>query len=58
MGGMHLFRGSLHSCFGTSLSHDLFCALLPMLSSPFASPCGVGNFGEFYLGFVELLPMP
>jgi hypothetical protein len=34
------------------------CALLPMVSSPFASPCGVGNFGAFYLGCVESLPMP
>jgi hypothetical protein len=33
-------------------------ALLPMVSSPFASPWGVGNFGAFYLGCVELLPLP
>jgi hypothetical protein len=42
---------------------DLFhlnfsCALLPMVSSPFASPRGVGNFGAFYLGCVEPLPLP
>jgi hypothetical protein len=33
------------------------CALLPMVSSPFASPWGVGNFGAFYLGCVEPLPL-
>jgi hypothetical protein len=41
----------------------LFClnfssALLLMVSSPFASPSGVGNFGAFYLGCVEPLPLP
>jgi hypothetical protein len=34
------------------------CALLQMVSSPFASPWGVGNFGAFYLGCVEPLPLP
>jgi hypothetical protein len=34
------------------------CALLPMMSSPFASPQGVSNFGAFYLGCVESLPLP
>jgi hypothetical protein len=34
------------------------CALLPMVSSPFASPRGVGNFGALFLGCVELLPLP
>jgi hypothetical protein len=33
------------------------CALLPMVSSPFASPSGVGNFGAFYLGCVEPFPL-
>jgi hypothetical protein len=33
------------------------CALLQMVSSPFASPWGVGNFGAFYLGCVESLPL-
>jgi hypothetical protein len=33
------------------------CALLPMVSSPFASPWGVGSFGAFYLDCVELLPL-
>jgi hypothetical protein len=31
---------------------------LPMVSSPFASPWGVGNFGAFYLSCVESLPLP
>jgi hypothetical protein len=34
------------------------CALLPMVSSPFASPWGVSNFEAFYLGCVEPLPLP
>jgi hypothetical protein len=34
------------------------CALLLMVSRPFASPCGVGNFGAFYLGCFEPLPLP
>jgi hypothetical protein len=34
------------------------CALLPMVSIPFASPWGVGKFGAFYLGCVESLPLP
>jgi hypothetical protein len=33
-------------------------ALLPMVSSPFASPRGVGIFRAFYLGCVESLPLP
>jgi hypothetical protein len=33
-------------------------ALLLMVSSPFASPRGVGNFGTFYLSCVESLPLP
>jgi hypothetical protein len=34
------------------------CALLSMVSSPFASACGVSNFGAFYLGCVKSLPLP
>jgi hypothetical protein len=34
------------------------CALLSMVLSPFASPWGVSNFGAFYLGCVEMLPLP
>jgi hypothetical protein len=34
------------------------CALLLMVSSPFATPLGVVNFGAFYLGCVESLPLP
>jgi hypothetical protein len=34
------------------------CALLPVVSSPFASPWGVSNFGAFYLGSVESLLLP
>jgi hypothetical protein len=37
---------------------DFSCALLPILSSPFASPRGVSNFGAFYLSCVESLPLP
>jgi hypothetical protein len=33
------------------------CALLPMVSSPFASPWGVDNFGAFSRGCVESLPL-
>jgi hypothetical protein len=33
------------------------CAILPMVSSPFASPWGVGNFGAFCLDCVELFPL-
>jgi hypothetical protein len=33
------------------------CAFLPMVSSPFAWPWGVDNFGAFYLGCVEPLPL-
>ena len=58
LGELYLFRGSLHSCFGSSLSPDYSCALLLMVSRPFASPWGVGNFGAFYLGCVEPLPLP
>jgi hypothetical protein len=56
---MHLFRGSLHSCFwGALVCMNFSCALLPMVSSPFASPLGVNNFGAFYLSCVVLLPLP
>jgi hypothetical protein len=59
LGEMHLFRGSLHSCiWGALFRLNLNCALLPMVSSPFASPWGVSNFGAFYLGCVEPLPLP
>jgi hypothetical protein len=34
------------------------CALLSMVSSPFASSWGVGKFGAFYLVCVEPLPLP
>jgi hypothetical protein len=34
------------------------CALLSMVSSPFASSWGVGNLGAFYLGCVESLHLP
>jgi hypothetical protein len=44
--------------FGSSFSPDFSCALLWKVSSPFASPWGVGNFGAFYLGCVEPLPLP
>jgi hypothetical protein len=58
-GKMHLFRGSLHSCIWELFFAWVFSrALLPMVSSPFASPWGVGNFGAFYLGCVEPLPLP
>jgi hypothetical protein len=33
------------------------CALIPVVSNPFASPCGVDIFGAFYLSCVESLPM-
>jgi hypothetical protein len=39
VGQMHLFRGSLHSChLGALFRLNFSCALLPMVSSPFASP--------------------
>jgi hypothetical protein len=57
---MHLFRGSLHSCFGSSLSRlellcaFLFCrwcrALLPQLEESAS--------WAFCLGCVELSPLP
>jgi hypothetical protein len=34
LGEMDLFKGSLHSCFS---EHFFSCALLPMVSRPFAS---------------------
>jgi hypothetical protein len=43
--------------FGALFRLNFSCALLPMVSSPFASPCGVGNFGAFYLGCLESLPL-
>jgi hypothetical protein len=53
-------------CSGGSCIHSLgalfclnfSCALLSMMSSPFASPWGVGNLGAFYLGCVKPLPLP
>jgi hypothetical protein len=60
LGEMHLFRGSLHSCIWSSFSPDCLifsCALLLMVSCPFASPWGLDNFGAFYLGCVESLPL-
>jgi hypothetical protein len=45
---MHL-GALLRLCFG--------CALLPMVSSHFASTWGVGNFGAFYLSCVKPLPL-
>jgi hypothetical protein len=41
---------------GALLHLNFSCALLPMVSSPFASPRGVSNFGAFYLGCVEQVP--
>jgi hypothetical protein len=39
LGEMHLFKGSLHSCIWGAFFRLIFsCALLPMVSSPFASP--------------------
>jgi hypothetical protein len=42
LGEMHLSRGRLHSCiwdvFGSSFRLNFSCALLPMVSSPFAAP--------------------
>jgi hypothetical protein len=38
LGEMHLFRGNCTHAFGSSLSLDFSCALLPIVSSPFASP--------------------
>jgi hypothetical protein len=58
-GEMYLFRGILHSSWGSSLCRLIFSsALLLMVSSPFAPPRGVGNFGAFYLGCVDSLPLP
>jgi hypothetical protein len=60
-------RKVLNSCFQGELAFmhlgalfrlNFSCALLPMVSSPFASSWGVRNFGEFYLGCVEPLPLP
>jgi hypothetical protein len=59
LGEMHLFWGSLHSwIWGALFRLNFSCARLLMASSPFASPWGVGNFGPFYLGCVEPLPLP
>jgi hypothetical protein len=59
LGEMHLFRGSLHSCIWELFFRLSFSrALLPMVSSPFASPWGVGIFGALDLGCVEPLPLP
>jgi hypothetical protein len=55
---MHLFRESLHSCIWALFRLISSCAPLPVVSSPFASPWGVGKFGAFYLGCVESLPLP
>jgi hypothetical protein len=52
----HWFRGSLHSCIWALFRLNFSCALLPMVSSPFASPWGVDNFGAFYLGCVSRCP--
>jgi hypothetical protein len=36
---MHFFKGSLHSCiWGALFRQNFSCALLPMRSTPFASP--------------------
>jgi hypothetical protein len=43
---------------GALLPLHFSSALLPTVSSPFASPWGVGNFRAFYLGCVEPLPLP
>jgi hypothetical protein len=48
--------GACIHAFGSSFRLNFSCALLPMVSSPFASPSGVGNFGAFYLGCVERYP--
>jgi hypothetical protein len=50
--------GACIHAFGSSFRLIFSCALLPMVSSPFSSPWGVGNFGAFYLGCVEPLPLP
>jgi hypothetical protein len=56
----HLFRGACIHAWGAicCLIYALCFALLPMVSSPFACPWGVFNFGAFCLGCVELLPLP
>jgi hypothetical protein len=38
MGEMHLFWGSLHSCIWEFFHLNFSCALLPIVSIPFASP--------------------
>jgi hypothetical protein len=43
--------------FGALFRLNFSCALLSMVSSPFASPWGISNFGAFYLGCVEPLPL-
>jgi hypothetical protein len=43
---------------GAHFRLNFSCSLLPMVSSPFASPWGVDNFGAFYLSCVEPLPFP
>jgi hypothetical protein len=43
---------------GALVHLNFSCAILPMVSSPFASPSGVSNFGAFYLGCVEPMPLP
>jgi hypothetical protein len=42
---------------GALFRQNFSCALLPVVSSPFASSWGVNNFGAFYLGCVEPLPL-
>jgi hypothetical protein len=52
-------EGACIHAFGSSFLPEFFsCALFPMVSSPFGSPLGVGNYGAFYLGCVEPLPLP
>jgi hypothetical protein len=50
--------GACINAFGSSFHLNFSCALLPMVSSPFAWPSGVENFGAFSLGCVEPLPLP
>jgi hypothetical protein len=38
LGEMHLFRGACIHAFGALFRLNFNCALLPMVSSPFASP--------------------
>jgi hypothetical protein len=47
---------SMH--LGALFRLNFSCALLPMVSSLFASPWGVSIFWAFYLGCVEPLPLP